>query len=472
MFRYTLLRLGYLVVTFIVVSLALFALSRMAPGDPMEKYMAEEADGMPFESYANYQARKQKIAQSLHLDSPPFYLSVTPKAVPRDVYSISSRASRKWYKQLIYKTNRPSDAKALIDNLRKIELLISLKPNAEFVNIKNELARIKNVHDIDQINRFANMLGIIEFEKDKQLKAIQTSTIQHIKNLSTGKSEGFHFGLLVPKIMWHGSNNQYHHWIKNFVRGNFGLSDFDRRPVKTRIWSALKWTLIINIVSIFLAYMISIPLGVYSAYKAGSRFDRNVSWISMMLYALPSFWVATLAITFFASSDWFHIFPSGGLGRGNTDAFFSRMFEVAYHLVLPVFCVTYLALAFIIRQVRGAMNNTLEKDFIKTAKAKGLSDKQVIWKHGFRNSLFPLITLFSNILPATIAGSVVIEIIFSIPGMGRLAFNGILQQDWNLVFTIMMLATLLTLIGTFLADVLYTKADPRISLTKNYVLGE
>ena len=428
MFRYILLRLGYFIVTFIVVSLALFALSRMAPGDPMDKYMSEDAEGMPFESYANYQARKQKIAESLHLDIPPFYLSITPIAIPRNVYSISSRASRKWYKQLIYKTNRAADAKAYIEGLNKIELLISQKPNAEFVNLKNELARIRNVHDIDQVNRFAGILGIIEFEKDEQLKAIQTSIIQHVKNLSKGQAEGFHFGLLLPKIMWHGSNNQYHHWIKNFVRGDFGLSDFDRRPVKTRIWSALKWTLIINIVSIFLAYMISIPLGVHSAYKVGSRFDKNVSWISMMLYALPSFWVATLAITFFASSDWLHLFPSGGLGRSNLDSFFGRMFEVAYHLVLPIFCVTYLALAFIIRQVRGAMRNTLEKDFIKTAKAKGLSDKQVIWNHGFKNSLFPLITLFSNILPATIAGSVVIEIIFSIPGMGRLAFNGILQH--------------------------------------------
>ncbi len=472
MFRYILLRLGYFVVTFIVVSLALFALSRMAPGDPVDKYMAEDAEGMPYESYANYQARKQKIAQSLYLDSPPFYLSITPRVVPRNVYSFASRAARKWYKQLIYITNRPADAKGLIDNLGRIELLISQKPKAEYVNLKNELARIKNVHNMEQIHRFANILGIIEFEKDKQLTAIQTSTLQHINNLSAGKAQGFHFGLLLPKIMWHGKDNQYHHWIKNFVKGDFGLSDFDRRPVKTRIWSALKWTMIINIVSICLAYLISIPLGVHSAYKAGSRFDKNVSWISMMLYALPSFWVATMMITFFASSEWLHLFPSGGLGQGSTNAFLSRMVEVAYHLVLPIFCVTYLALAFIIRQVRGAMHNTLEKDFIKTAKAKGLLDKQVLWKHGFKNSLFPLITLFSNILPATIAGSVVIEIIFSIPGMGRLAFNGILQQDWNLVFTIMMLATLLTLMGTLLADVLYTKVDPRISLTKNYGLGE
>ena len=472
MFRYILLRLGYFIVTFIVVSLALFALSRMAPGDAVDKYMQDETSGDQFESFASYQNRKHSIAKLLHLDSPPFYLSISPRAIPRNVYSFPNRPTRKWCKQLIYKTNRPADAKNYIDNLSQIELLISQKPNYEFTNLKNEIDRIKNVHDIEQIKRFAELLGILRIEKDEALASLQKNTLQHISHLAQGKAEGFHFSLLLPKIMWHGMDNQYHHWLKNFVRGDFGISDFDRRPVKTRIWSALGWTLLINIISIFVAYLISIPLGVHSAYKTGSRFDKSVSWISMMLYALPSFWVATLAITFFASSDWLHWFPSGGLGRGSHTSFMGRMLEVAYHLVLPIFCVTYLALAFIIRQVRGAMSNTLQKDFIKTAKAKGLPDKQVIWKHGFRNSLFPLITLFSNILPATIAGSVVIEIIFSIPGMGRLAFDGILQQDWNLVFTIMMLATLLTLLGTLLSDILYTKVDPRISLTKNYNLGE
>jgi len=466
MFRYILLRLGYFVVTFIVVSLALFALSRLAPGDPVDKYMESDFTANTVESYADYVERRKKIAASHNLDIPPFYLSITPYAVPRDVYTLVSRESRKWYKQLVYKTNSTKDAKEYIDGLDQLQLLLSQKSTNKFIDLKNEIARLRNSHDIQQIKQFGNTFGIMNFDNYESISQLQNNILSNIQSLAEGKAEGFHFGLLIPKIMWHGSNNQYHKWVSNFIRGDFGISDFDRRPVKTRIWEALAWTLLINIVSILLAYLISIPLGVYSAYRSGSRFDRNVSWISMMLYALPSFWVATLAITFFASYDWLYWFPSGGLGRGGQDSFVARFLEVAYHLILPVFCVTYLALAFIIRQVRGAMSQTLEQDFIKTAKAKGLPSGQIIWQHGFKNSLLPLITLFSNILPATIAGSVVVEIIFSIPGMGRLAFNGILQQDWNLVFTIMMLATLLTLISTLLADILYTKVDPRISLSK------
>lgn len=470
MFRYILLRLGYFLITFIVVSLVLFGLSRLAPGDPVDKYMESEIVSEQFESYTNFTDRRQKIASDHHLDLPPFYLSITPKSVPRDVYDLVSRSSRKWYKQLVYKTNNAKAAKGYIDGLDLFELLLSQKSTDQFISLKNEIARVTHSHDIEQIQQFGKMLGIIQFGVDEDLDKLQTSVLENISDLAQGKNEGFHFGLLVPKVMWHGLKNQYHYWLKNFIRGDFGISDFDRRPVKTRIWEALCWTLLINIVSIFLAYLISIPLGVYSAYRSGSRFDKNVSWITMMLYALPSFWVATLAITFFASSEWLHWFPSGGLGRNTQGSFIARFFDIAYHLVLPIFCVTYLALAFIIRQVRGAMSQTLEQDFIKTARAKGLASKQIIWRHAFRNSLLPLITLFSNILPATIAGSVVVEIIFSIPGMGRLAFNGILQQDWNLVFTIMMLATLLTLLGTFFADILYTRVDPRISLSKSHGL--
>jgi len=309
---------------------------------------------------------------------------------------------------------------------------------------------------------------LLKFEDVSESNLLQAKLGQNINSLLKATSEKSISNILIPKFIWHGADNQYHKWFSNFISGDFGISLYDRRPVKSRIWGALGWTLLINIISILLAFIISIPLGVYSAERSGSKFDHFISLSSMMLYALPIFWVATLSITFFASNEWLHWFPSGGLGRGQT-AGFAKFLEIIYHLILPIFCVTYVALAFIIRQVRGAMRDTMDKDFIKTAKAKGLERKQIIWKHGFRNSLTPLITMFSSILPATIAGSVVVEIIFSIPGMGRLAFDAILQQDWNVVFTILLLGTFLTLVGNLLADLLYVKVDPRILLTKESV---
>ncbi|MBK9015527.1 MAG: ABC transporter permease [Saprospiraceae bacterium] len=132
------------------------------------------------------------------------------------------------------------------------------------------------------------------------------------------------------------------------------------------------------------------------------------------------------------------------------------------HLLLPIFCVTYPSVAYISRQARGGMANVLGQDYIRTARAKGLPERAVIWKHGFRNALFPLITLFASVLPAAIAGSVAIEVIFDIPGMGLLTYDAIFQKDWPIVFTVLMLGSVLTVAGMLLADILYAFTDPRI----------
>ena len=158
-----------------------------------------------------------------------------------------------------------------------------------------------------------------------------------------------------------------------------------------------------------------------------------------------------------------NIFPSVGLGNVPTAApWWQKIWLAAPHLLLPIFCVAYPSVAYIARQARGGMTNVLGQDYIRTARAKGLSERSVIWKHGFRNALFPLITLLASVLPAAIAGSVAVEVIFNIPGMGWLTFNAISQKDWPIVFTVLMLGSVLTVAGMLLADVLYALVDPRI----------
>jgi peptide/nickel transport system permease protein len=191
-----------------------------------------------------------------------------------------------------------------------------------------------------------------------------------------------------------------------------------------------------------------------------------VTLITYILYSLPVFWVATMLLVFFTTPeygmDWF---AGVGLGRetGHSSTYALLLDRIA-HLILPVLCLVYPSLAFISRQLSGAMQDELKKDYITTARAKGLSEKVVIWKHAFRNSLFPLITVFASILPATIAGSVVIEVIFNIPGMGKLMVDSIFLQDWPIVFIILLLGALLTMAGILLADILYAKFDPRVRL--------
>ena len=136
------------------------------------------------------------------------------------------------------------------------------------------------------------------------------------------------------------------------------------------------------------------------------------------------------------------------------------------HLLLPIVCIAYPSIAFIARQARGSMSDVLGQEYIKTARAKGLPERKVIWKHGFRNALFPIITMLASIIPASIAGSITIEFIFNIPGLGFTLYKSILEQDWPIVFAIMMLGAVLTIVGILISDILYAVADPRVRLEK------
>ena len=289
------------------------------------------------------------------------------------------------------------------------------------------------------------------------------ASYDHVKNNKTPSK------LWTPTFRWYGFNNQYHLWFTGFITGNFGKSTQDGREVVEKIKNALSWTLLLNFISIFLAYLISIPLGVKAAANRDSVFDKTSTLVTFLLYSLPSFWIATILVVFFTTPEygaWTNIFPSIGLGKNyGISSGWANFWDTAAHLILPVFCLTYTALAFISRQVRGGMLDVLKMDYIRTARAKGVDQKKVIWKHAFRNSLFPIITLFAAVFPATMAGSVVIEVIFNIPGMGRLAFDAIFADDWPIVFSVLMLAAILTIIGNLVADMLYATTDPRVTFT-------
>ncbi len=283
------------------------------------------------------------------------------------------------------------------------------------------------------------------------------------------KSESTTFKNYIPAFRWYGFNNQYHRWITNFFKGDFGYSYSDSRPVSSKIWDALRWTVIINFFSILIAYIISIPIGVTTAVRKDSVYDRVSTTLLFILYSLPSFWIGTLLIVFFTTPEygaWLDWFPTGGVtseGIPDDASLWTRFWDVAHHLVLPIFCVTYGSLAYISRQMRGGLLTVVRQDYIRTAKAKGLDEKKIIWKHAFRNSLFPIITLFAYIFPAAIAGSVAIEVIFTVPGMGSLALESIVARDWPVVFTILMFAAILTMIGNLVADIMYAQVDPRVT---------
>ncbi len=258
---------------------------------------------------------------------------------------------------------------------------------------------------------------------------------------------------------------QYVKWLGRVVRFDFGDSIKHHRPVIELIKERLPITLTLNLIAFVLIYTVSLPLGVLAAVRHRKFFDRASSVVLFMLWALPSMWVGQMLIGYFCGPTFMNWFPPAGLSSNYADQlpFFPWLVDRMWHLVLPVFCLTYGGFAYLTKQVRAGMLDNLRADYVRTARAKGLSNSVVIFRHAFRNSIIPVITVMATLLPAMLGGSVIIERIFSIPGMGLLAFEAVTTRDYNVVMAVATIGGVMNLIGLLLADVAYAIVDPRIS---------
>jgi peptide/nickel transport system permease protein len=261
---------------------------------------------------------------------------------------------------------------------------------------------------------------------------------------------------------------QYWRWLKRIITLDFGQSLRDHRPIIDKLKERVPVSVRLSGTSLLLAYLISIPLGIYSSTHQYSFGDRVTTVLLFMLYSLPNFWVATMAIVYLGGGDFWDVFPVFGLESVGSESWtlWERLQDQMWHLVLPITCMTYYTFATLSRYMRASMLEVIRQDFIRTARAKGLSERVVVYRHALRNSLIPIITLMADLLPALIGGSIVVETIFSIPGMGQLSFESVLNRDYPLIMAIFTLSALLTLVGILLADLLYTVVDPRIAYEK------
>lgn len=256
---------------------------------------------------------------------------------------------------------------------------------------------------------------------------------------------------------------RYFVWVVRLVTFDFGNSFLDHRPVTTKIWERLPATLLLNLVSLILIVLISVPFGLYSALRQNSRFDKVGGAVLYMMYSLPEFWVALMLIILFGVK--LQALPFIGkesFGAGDL-SFLPYLWDRILHLILPVASLTFGALAFLSRFVRGSTLEVVRQDYIRTARAKGLTDRQVVYKHILRNTLIPLVTLLGILLPTLISGSVIIEMIFSWPGIGQLFYDAVLSRDYPTVMGLSFFTAVLVLLSTLVADLLYTWVDPRIA---------
>lgn len=270
----------------------------------------------------------------------------------------------------------------------------------------------------------------------------------------------------IPSFRWNGLESQYHYWIQDLFSG-MGVSYVDKQIVFEKIKEALSWTIILSILSLFLSYLIAIPIGVYLAVNATKWSSDFIQVLLYILYSIPSFWLITVLFTFFANPDYFVWFdPLGFNDLAYTEDFGEQWKIFTKHMWVPLTCMTYASLAFLVKHIRSSMLEVLDEEFIRSANAKGLQKHVVIWKHAFKNALFPLITIAAQIFPYLMGGALIVEILFSIPGIGKLSLDAIMSRDYPVVLGVTMLTAILTLIGYLLADVFYSIFDPRIRFNK------
>ena len=265
-----------------------------------------------------------------------------------------------------------------------------------------------------------------------------------------------HYGLDRPVYI------QYLSWLRRLITLDFGNSYRDGRKVIIKIAERIPITLLINILSIFLILLIAIPIGVSSAVEKDSLYDRLMTIFVFMGFAIPGFWLALILMSLFGIKlGWL---PIQGIVSLDFESLSSlgKILDIGKHLILPVFVSAFGGLAGMSRYMRSSMLEVLGKDYIKTARAKGLPENMVIYKHGLKNAILPVITILGLSVPGLIGGSVIFESIFGIPGMGRLFYESVMGRDYPVIMAVLVIGALLTLLGNLLADISYLFADPRI----------
>jgi len=256
---------------------------------------------------------------------------------------------------------------------------------------------------------------------------------------------------------------QYANWVGRLARLDFGRSFApDNRPVTDKITERIPITLSLNIIALILEFGLAVPIGIIAAVRRDTLVDKGITVFVFLGFAIPTFWLALLLMYLFGVKlGWLPISGIHSLGSELLGPF-GRLLDLAKHLILPIGIMTFGSLAGMSRYMRSTMLEVIRQDYITTARAKGLPERVVIYRHALRNALLPVITLLGFSLPGLIGGSVIFETIFAIPGMGQLFYQGVMSRDYPLVMGILVIGAFLTLVGNLLADVCYSVADPRI----------
>jgi microcin C transport system permease protein len=291
------------------------------------------------------------------------------------------------------------------------------------------------------------------------------SSVSNTSSKSTGVSEEVLEALKKQYGFDKPVHIRYLIWLKNIAKLDFGESFTYEEPVIDVIVTKFPVSLQFGVVSLILSYLVCVVLGVIKAVKHGSAFDYFTSFILFITYSIPSFMLAILLIVYFAGGSFYNWFPIGELYSDNyqTLTLWGKIADRVHHFILPLICYMIGSFTVLTMLMKNSLLDEVKKDYIRTARAKGVSEKAVYLKHALRNALIPIVTGIGGFLSVFFAGSLLLESIFQLDGMGLLGYKSLLQRDYNVIMGLIFIQSLLLLLGNLLSDLAYVVVDPRIN---------
>ena len=479
MFSYILKRLLMMIPTLFAICLIVFMIINLAPGKPGGQLMQGEGG---FDAQQSKKRESYKIFKDqFNLDKPILIntrFALTDNDIKAAIDNIAnldgsipvSKAIKSqeeledWGNYavphliaVLNKTNNPKLQSMVVDYLSLCARKRMIKPYAELSELSIS-DRQKN-REIDQRNRYVSSLVFSDNATNKDKR----DTIDAWNRWFTGNKEEYTYST-IDKVKIFFLDTRFSKYVYNISHLDFGISHVTKKPVIKTIRSKIKYSITLSLLAIFFSYLISIPIGVYSAVKQYSKGDRVLTVMLFVLYSLPNFFVGTLLLSIFSEGGYIPIFPTGGFMSANIADMttLQQIKDIAWHLVLPLSCLTYASFAVLSRYARTGLLEVIRSDYIRTARAKGLPENVVIIRHAVRNGMIPILTLLASLLPILIGGSVIIETIFNIPGIGQFVYDSIFNRDYNAIMAVQLLTAILTMFGILISDISYALVDPRI----------
>src|SRR6056297_856465 len=410
---------------FFILSIAFFIKSEHAafPDEQNEMGFAD------LSSPTSKRTQTVKYGKKQQFDIPSFYFSVRPPHYPSLIHPILPLREREAFKGLL-KDRIPG------------ELLLTWR---------NQIVERLNTSELGQSRILINLLlssSRKELEKNISLAKEKQLALPTITDSLTSRKAS----LGLPRFYWHGTQNQWHLTAKNFLIGDWGQSEIDGQAVSDKIFSALPYTMILNGCAIIILFFTALGMGSWWARSKNTLWVKLSRQIAYLLYVMPLFWLAALAIAFLTAPS--GIFP---LHSGiETHLDFS-------HFLLPLLCIWLSSFGYLSRMFEDSLKSEWQKPYIKLAKHRGLPNKWILFHYALPNAIIPIITLLGAAFPALVSGSLVIEVLFNIPGMGRLIWGALQENDWPVVFNIILIIGVFAWVGRWGADLLSQYLDPRIN---------